>query len=175
MLCLVLVLYNQCDPLQLRQQAFAGSCPLLETISAVLDARVVNLVTFNGAQLDFFSINVLFVLDHMLRDEQVYSIEKHRQCPIIALFRRRQVQLKLCVTISLKRNLRESSLSVEVVPIEGVAKVMGLYAQKVDDLAEGGINLIRWHVYALSTAQAETTDCPNLVNCLYREDLIDEG
>ena len=40
------------------------------------------------------------------------------------------------MTVRLERDLGEGSLGVKIVPIEDIAKVMGLDAEKVDDLSE---------------------------------------
>ena len=77
--------------------------------------------------------------------------------------------------IRLERDLRECSLRVKVVPIEDIAKVMCLNAEKVDNLPEGRIYLLSRHVDTLCASKSETTYCRNLVNGLDWEDFVDEG
>ena len=64
---------------------------------------------------------------------------------------------------------------MKVVPIEDIAKVMGLNAEKVDNLPEGRIYLFSGHVDTLSATKSKTTYRRNLVNSLDRKDLVDES
>ena len=66
---LILILDNESDPLELGQEALASPGPLLETITRVLDRRVVNFVAIDGTKLDLLPIKVLFVFDDVLSDE----------------------------------------------------------------------------------------------------------
>ena len=95
MVRLVLVLDNECDPLQLRQEALAGARPLLKLVARVADGRVVDLVSLYRVQTDFFAIEVVLVLDHALGDEEVESLKQHGQRPVEAVFVRGHEELEL--------------------------------------------------------------------------------
>ena len=129
MLSLVLVLDNQRDPLQLHEEALAGAGPLFKAVARVLDARIIDLVALDCAQLNFFAIDILTELAHVLCDEEVHSLEQHGQGLVVALFRAGKVQLELGVSVRLERDLGESSLCMQIVPIEDISEVMGLHAQ----------------------------------------------
>ena len=79
------------------------------------------------------------------------------------------------MAVCLKRDLREGSLCVKIVPIEDIAKVMGLDAEKVDNLPEGRIYLFSRHVDALCAAKSKATYCRNFVDGLDWEDFVDES
>ena len=79
------------------------------------------------------------------------------------------------MTVRLERDLGEGSLGVKIVPIEDIAKVMGLNAEKVDDLPEGRIYFFSRHVNALCAAKPEATYCRDFVDGLDREDFVDES
>ena len=77
--CLILsfifILDDQSDPLQLRQQALTGACPLLQSVTRVPNWRIIDFVTFYVVELHFFAIEVFFVLDHVLGDEKIDSLQ----------------------------------------------------------------------------------------------------
>ena len=52
---------------------------------------------------------------------------------------------------------------------------MRLNAEKVDNLPESRVDLFRRHVDSLSASQSEATNRGDFVDCLDREDLIDES
>jgi len=52
---------------------------------------------------------------------------------------------------------------------------MGLDAKEVDHLAKGCIYFLGWHVHTLSATQPEPTDRGDLIDCIDRKHLVDEG
>ena len=77
--------------------------------------------------------------------------------------------------IRLEGDLRKRSLRVKIVPIEVIAKVMGLYAEKVDNLPKSCVDLFCRHVNALRTSKSEATNRSNFIDCLDRKYLIDKS
>ena len=64
---------------------------------------------------------------------------------------------------------------MKIVPIEDIAKVMGLDAEKVDNLPKGRIYLFSRHVDALCASKSEATYCRDFIDGLDREDFVDES
>ena len=63
---------------------------------------------------------------------------------------------------------------MQVVFVKDVAKVVGLDAKEVDDLAKCGIDLFLRHIDTLSATQAEPADRRDLIHCVHGENLVDK-
>ena len=77
------MLNDECDPLQLRKQAFARACPLLKPIARVANRRVADLVALDGVKGHLFSVQVSLELADVLADEQVDRLEEHCERTVV--------------------------------------------------------------------------------------------
>jgi hypothetical protein len=62
---------------------------------------------------------------------------------------------------------------MQVILIESVSQVMGLYAKEVHHLSKSCIDFLLWDFYTLGSSQSEPTYSGDFINRLDRKDLAD--
>ena len=78
------------------------------------------------------------------------------------------------MTVRLQRDLGESALCMQIVPIKDIAEMMSLNTEEVNHLTKGRIDLICWHVYPLRSTKSKAADGSYLVYRLDRKHFVDK-
>lgn len=117
----------------------------------------------------------MLIFRQVLRDEEVDGLEQHRQRPVVAVVARGHIEFVLGVAVTGERNLREGALSMQIVLIKDIAKVVGLNAEEVDNLAKGCIDLLDRHVNSLRPSEPKARDSRDLINCIDLKHFVYKG